>query len=429
MRRGRRTGRRLGRCVAWLCAVVFASGIVSLSDVHGADQVDFEGVKARYLSLRNTDVDLAHESEWRGVADDFEKFAATSPHDRSAPQALLNAAIVRRELGVKRHARAELGRAVGLLSALVERYPTDPLADDALVKRGEIELRDRGDHAAARAAWNEVLERYPEADMQGVAAARLADLAGDRDDDARRDRRAPTPVVATVPGRAPAPVVVLDPGHGGEDTGAEGRGGLLEKDVALAVARDLKRILEEELGAVVYLTRTDDSFRPLLERTAFANDKRADIFVSLHGNSSPNPKLSGIETYYLDTSNGESARKLAERENASVRFEGPAGDLAYMLSDLVQSAKTAESMGLARAVHNGLVKRIQAQWSDVRDLGVKKALFYVLVGAHMPCVLVEIGFMNHAIEGPRIASEAYRSAVARGVFDGIAAYLSAGEKR
>jgi len=93
------------------------------------------------------------------------------------------------------------------------------------------------------------------------------------------------------------------------------------------------------------------------------------------------------------------------------------------------SCSAAGSMGLARAVHNGLVERIQEQWSDVRDLGVKKALFYVLVGAHMACVLVEIGFMNHAIEGPRIASEAYRSAVARGVFDGIAAYLSAGEKR
>jgi N-acetylmuramoyl-L-alanine amidase len=180
---------------------------------------------------------------------------------------------------------------------------------------------------------------------------------------------------------------------------------------------------------VVYLTRTDDSFRPLLERTAFANERRADIFVSLHANASPDPRINGVESYYLDTSDGESARKLAERENASVRFEGPAADVAYMLSDLVQSAKTAESVGLARAVQHALVARLREGWPDVRDLGVKKALFYVLVGAHMPCVLVEIGFMNHPVEGPRIASERYRTAVARGIFDGLKAYLVAGEKR
>lgn len=428
MRRNRfhRLGRMFRRGIVQGCAVVGVC-LVSALAANGDKPTDFDALKARYLSLRNTDVTVVREGEWRAVAIEFERFALAAPAHRAAPQALLNAAIVRRELAVKRGVSAELERALEVLTTLVERYPTDGLADDALVKRGEIELNERGDADAARAAWQAVIDRYPAADMRGVAAARLAELRGEAGDDSGRAVVTPAPQAAAV--SADTPIVVLDPGHGGEDTGAEGRGGLLEKDVTLAVARELKKLLEGELGAVVYLTRTDDSFRPLLERTAFANERRADIFVSLHANASPDPRINGVESYYLDTSDGESARKLAERENASVRFEGPAADVAYMLSDLVQSAKTAESVGLARAVQHALVARLREGWPDVRDLGVKKALFYVLVGAHMPCVLVEIGFMNHPVEGPRIASERYRTAVARGIFDGLKAYLVAGEKR
>lgn len=387
---------------------------------------DFDAVKARYLSLRNTDVAYERESEWRTVATDFERFAQAAPRDRSAPQALFNAAIVWRGLAARRASAAELERALAALAAIVERYPNDVLADDALLKRGEIELQEHGDGAAARATWAEIGRRYPDADMRGVAAARLAELAEPRPTppDAGGVGRAPTASGATA-GAAPV-LVVLDPGHGGEDTGAEGPGGLLEKDVVLAVAREIKHLLETERGIAVRLTRTDDSFRPLLERTAFANNLGADLFVSLHANAAPRTTLNGVETYYLDTSGGESARVLAERENASVRFEGPAGDLAYMLSDLVQTAKTAESAGLARAIQTGLVRRVRARWPDARDLGVKKALFYVLVGAHMPCALVEIGFMTNPVEGKRIATEEYRRDVARGIFEGIVAYLDAG---
>lgn len=381
-----------------------------------ADTTSFDEIKARYLKLRNTDVAVAREAEWRKVGADFERFAENSSADRQAPLALLDAAIV--HVAVYQRGRDErlLERGLRNLDTVVKRYPNDPLADDALLRRGEILLEERGDREGAAETFRDLIARYPEADMTAVARERL-----------RRMEKASATVNAVVPEAASrGTLIVLDPGHGAEDFGAEGPGGILEKDVTLAVAREVAALLRNEPGYAVKMTRTDDSFLPLLERTAFANNVEADLFVSIHVNASPEKKLHGIETYYLDTTDGESSRTLAERENASVRFEGPAGDLAYMLSDLVQSAKTADSVRLAKLLQSGLVGQLQQRWPEVKDLGVKKALFYVLVGAHMPCALIELGFLDHAIEGKRLATEAYRREVAQGIFEAIRRYFAGG---
>jgi len=403
------------RCLRQLWFVFIAALVLVPGAL--AESSSFEEIKARYLKLRNTDVTVAREAEWRRVGADFERFAENSAGDRQAPLALIDAAIVYVEVYKRSRDERMLERGLVNLERVAKRYPSDPLADDALLKRGEILLDERKDRSAAEEAFRDLIARYPDADMTGVARERLRRM----EDSA--EEKVP---VAPQHGVRQGTLIVIDPGHGAEDFGAEGPGGILEKDVTLAVAREVAALLKKEAGFAVKMTRTDDSFLPLLERTAFANNVEADLFVSIHVNASPAGKLHGVETYYLDTTDGESSRTLAERENASVRFEGPAGDLAYMLSDLVQSAKTTESIRLAKLIQSGLVGQLRARWPEVKDLGVKKALFYVLVGAHMPCALVELGFLDHSVEGKRLSTEEYRREVARGIADAVRRYFAGG---
>ncbi|MBI2357900.1 MAG: N-acetylmuramoyl-L-alanine amidase, partial [Deltaproteobacteria bacterium] len=193
--------------------------------------------------------------------------------------------------------------------------------------------------------------------------------------------------------KAPAPglrKIVLDPGHGGKDPGAIGIGGVAEKDIVLSLAKKLAKKLKQEMGVEVVLTRQDDTFIPLEDRTAIANAEEADLFVSLHVNASPNPNLRGIETYYLDNTNDEASIRLAARENATSRRN--ISDLQFILSDLTQNSKLEDSITLAHRVHSSLVSHMGRRYRDLKDLGVKKALFYVLVGARMPSVLLETFF-------------------------------------
>jgi N-acetylmuramoyl-L-alanine amidase len=218
---------------------------------------------------------------------------------------------------------------------------------------------------------------------------------------------------------------VLDPGHGGNDPGAQGIDGVLEKDITLAITRQLTRRLERE-GVTVLLTRNGDETRSLAERTAFANASSADLFISIHTNADYAGALRGIETYTLNNSNDRATIRLAKMENGPA-FRVGRGDLSLILSDLVQSGKEDESNTLADRLHSRLLARLRARYSDVRDLGVKKGPFYVLVGAYMPCVLIETSFLSHPIEGKRLASPAYQDQIAEGLFAGIMDFV--GETR
>jgi N-acetylmuramoyl-L-alanine amidase len=235
----------------------------------------------------------------------------------------------------------------------------------------------------------------------------------------RRDA-APPPV--TVPSLRPK--IVLDPGHGGSDPGAEGFA--VEKDVTLDIARRLARLLDERLGAEVVLTRTRDATLPLAARTARANGESADLFVSIHANASRSRRLHGIETYVLNNTHDRATIRLARMENGLdlIAPRRDRADLRYILSDLVQVGKMDESVALATAVQRGLVGRLAARYPDVADLGVKRGPFYVLVGAYMPCVLVETSFLSHPAEGRRLASADYRESIAEGIEAGIARFLA-----
>lgn len=216
--------------------------------------------------------------------------------------------------------------------------------------------------------------------------------------------------------------IVLDPGHGGKDPGAIGRGGLKEKDVTLKLAKMLREKLTNDAGAKTILTRDTDIFIPLEERTAIANSRDADLFVSIHINASPKRTASGIETYILNFSNNEEAKRLAARENATSTRS--VSDLEFILNDLIKTAKTNDSARLAAVVQENLVTGLRKKFDSVKSHGVKGAPFYVLVGTKMPAVLVEVSFISNPDEEERLRDEAYLNEVVEGIAAGVLHYMN-----
>ncbi len=227
--------------------------------------------------------------------------------------------------------------------------------------------------------------------------------------------------------RAPAPafVAVIDPGHGGEQQGALSPRGEKEKDVALDLALRISRRLKR-MGAKVILTRTGDISVPLANRAAIATALRADLFVSVHLNSMPTPeqrrRTSGIETYFLSADATDTrASAVAARENADRLAGEPEADpndpVAGILTSLEDAASLQASSRLAYAIHERLVSSLEAE-----DHGVKQAPFYVLAGARMPAVLIEVGFISHEAEAAKLRTRAYREKIADAVADGVRAF-------
>jgi N-acetylmuramoyl-L-alanine amidase len=212
----------------------------------------------------------------------------------------------------------------------------------------------------------------------------------------------------------------LDPGHGGKDPGAIGIGGSTEKDIVLSIAKKLAVKLRKEMGVQVVLTRKDDRFVALESRTAVANAEDADLFISLHMNASPNGEAKGIETYYLDNTSDEAALRLAARENGTSRKN--VSDLQFILSDMTQNMKLEDSITLAHRLQGAAVGGMTNALGEVKDLGVKKALFYVLVGARMPSVLVEMFFITHRNEGRAMSQEIGQDAMVEALMQGIQRY-------
>lgn len=225
-------------------------------------------------------------------------------------------------------------------------------------------------------------------------------------------------------------VVVLDPGHGGKDPGAQGPSGVEEKRITLSIARlAAARLRKLDPSVKVLLTRGGDSYVALKDRTAFANAKGADLFVSIHVNAAENADSAGIETYTLNNSNDRATKRLAALENglSEAGIERGDKDLAWIVSDLLQTGKEGESIVLAESLQRETLRSVRRRWSDAESLGVKKGPFFVLVGAYMPCALVETGFLSNARESSRIATQPYQEALADGIARGVLAFLASGE--
>ena len=216
--------------------------------------------------------------------------------------------------------------------------------------------------------------------------------------------------------------IVLDPGHGGHDTGTIGPTGLMEKDLCLDVALRLGKIIQQRLpGADVVFTRSDDTFIPLEERTHIANEQKADLFVSIHANSSRDHQARGIETYYLNLKGSAEAMEVAARENATANES--VHDLEDLVKRIARSEKIDESREFASDIQESLAKRIQKNYKPVKDRGVRKAPFVVLIGADMPSILTEISFLSNPADEQLLKKPEHRQRVAEGLYQGVASYL------
>jgi len=215
--------------------------------------------------------------------------------------------------------------------------------------------------------------------------------------------------------------IVIDPGHGGHDTGTIGPRGLQEKDLVLDVAQRLGRLLDKRLGAEVIYTRDDDTFIPLETRTAIANREQADLFVSIHANSSDDPDARGVETYYLNFTSSPSALEVAARENAV--SEKSIHELQDLVKKIALKEKIGESKEFASEVQQALHAGLAVKSPAIRDRGVKKAPFVVLIGANMPSILAEISFVSNPKDENNLALPVYRQRVAESLYRGIARYV------
>jgi len=212
--------------------------------------------------------------------------------------------------------------------------------------------------------------------------------------------------------------VMIDPGHGGRDSGAIGPDGTREKDVTLAVAQKLAQDLKAQ-GLEVLLSRNDDRFVALEERAAFANQAKADLFISIHCNAARDRKLRGTETYFLNVTDDRYALKLAARENQA--SEKSLSDLQMILADMATKADVEESERLARSVQRTLVEG--SHNPGRHDLGVKHALFYVLLGTKMPSVLVETAFLSNPEDAKKLRSDRYQAELAHAIAQGVGLFL------
>src|SRR5882724_1910347 len=232
----------------------------------------------------------------------------------------------------------------------------------------------------------------------------------------------------------PLKTIVLDAGHGGHDSGATGPTGLMEKDLVLDVTRRVAKLVEARLGLKVLLTRDSDNFVTLRDRTSYANRQHADLFVSIHANAHREAAADGVETYFLSSEATDStARQVAALENGVVQLEQPTGRgpsqgqvdiVKAILWDLAQSEFQVESSRLAEVVHDSMTQSLR-----ISNRGVKQAGFYVLGGAAMPAILLEIGFVTNPREERKLKDTKYRDEIARAIFAGLTEYKRAWDQR
>ncbi len=216
--------------------------------------------------------------------------------------------------------------------------------------------------------------------------------------------------------------IVIDAGHGGHDTGTIGPNGLCEKDVVLDVAKRLGRLLESRLGAEVIYTRQDDTFIPLETRTAIANRERADLFISVHANSSRDSDARGVETYYLNFTSSPEALEVAARENAV--SEKSIHELQDLVKKIAMKEKIEESREFAGDVQESLYGGLALKNAGVRNRGIKKAPFIVLIGANMPSILAEISFVSNPTDERKLETPEHRQRIAESLYRGVSKYIS-----
>jgi len=220
-----------------------------------------------------------------------------------------------------------------------------------------------------------------------------------------------------------APLIVVDAGHGGKDHGARSASGMKEKDVNIKIAKHVKTILVNRYKYRVVMTRKDDTFIPLKDRSKISNKRNADLFVSIHANAAKRKSAHGIETYFLGTSHNEQALETAARENGALVKSVKDNQVQQILASLITTTKINDSSRLAGRVQDNLYRSTKKKYRGLKNLGVKEGPFYVLHGADMPSILVEVGFLTNRKEAKMLARPEYLYRLASSIAEGIHKYL------
>lgn len=420
-----------------MLSALLVSLVVNASAAKAADPAEeaWKAAKAARTELKADEKKKKLRHHWQNVGKKLEAVAAKYPKSPRAADALLLAAQTYEELS-KISQNSEDAEAARRLYARAKPSPVvskKPPKAPQPPKKAEAQVMRIAD--AFRKLELPVLEKAPIADEAAPVsddpslhvpsmeelAEKLRDVrVGQREVKAMKSAATAQELTLAEQLGLKVKRVIIDAGHGGHDTGAIGKGGTLEKDVSLSIALKLARLLGEA-GLEVLLTREDDRFVRLEDRTAFANQQKGDLFISVHCNSAPTGKLGGVETYTLNTSSDRYNIRLAARENAST--ERGVGDLQLILADLATKANTEESSRLANRVQRELVGGLKDKNPAVRDLGHKEALFFVLLGAKMPAILVETSFLSNPTEERLLGSDAYQSDVADAIAEGVKGFL------
>lgn len=420
-----------------LCAISVSCDCLAQSDQAPIAEGLFKNARQSYSKLLKSDPRVSSLAQWEQVAEQLREVAVRHRDSEFAARAAFLLAYLSEHQYRILKMRIFLSRSIAYYNFILREFPQHQLADDALVSVGDLQRFEEKQEAAARATYLKVLKLYPTGDAALKAKERLAEVrtmaisipTKEKDESKgffsflRRKKQevVETAVILRQPHRENRPLIVIDPGHGGAEDGALGVNGLWEKDLVLKLSFGVETLLLEKLRSRVLLTRRDDTDVPLSGRTQLANEKAAALFVSVHANASVKKNATGIETYYLDNTNDASSLRLAARENKAFRRDSD--DLSFILSDLIQNAKLEDSISLSHKLQDALVSNLSAHYDNIRDLGVKKAPFFVLVGAHMPCALVEVSFIDHPVEGARLATKQYQDLIAQSLYSGIRSYL------
>lgn len=378
-------------------------------------ETSYESLREKYFTLRNIDYQFAKQSKWVEVIVSYNYWIKRREATKNKGEVFLakyHLAQIHCELEINKIKLKVSKSCEDQLNKFVKKYSDNLLADDALMSLVKF-YENTKNFSKVKECLEIIVNAYPDSDMADVASLKLelfnsgGSFNGSGNKKLNKD----------------LPLVVIDPGHGGEDYGAIGKENLYEKDVVLSISYKLKKLLETNKIASVYLTRTKDEFVPLAKRTAIANELKADLFLSVHVNASQTKRNSGLEIYYLDNKFGEASAKLASRENESVSFEGVQKDVYLMLADLIQDTKKKEAITLAKTLEVSILKNVRNINPKLVSLGVRKAPFYVLIGAHMPCVLLELFYIDHKVDGVLLSQNKFREELANGVYSGIKDYL------
>lgn len=221
--------------------------------------------------------------------------------------------------------------------------------------------------------------------------------------------------------------IVIDPGHGGSDPGCIGRSGAYEKDIVLDVCMRLKMLLNKNSAFEVVLTRETDIYIPPENRTVIANQKQADMFISVHANSNPSKSFSGVQTFFLNFTTDPNVTRIAARENATSTKN--IGNMKDIITKIVKNSKIMESKDLATNVQTQLVRQLSKKYNKIRNLNVRGGPFWVLIGGEMPSILIEISHLSNSREESRLKTPQYREHVAQGIYNGIMTYINSLGKR